>query len=1664
MSSTRSALRLAPGCRPDNVPFATHRRGVAVLLVALLLLETPLDVFAQPQAAGGSDAELADVARAQAQRSFPEEPTHDWPTHKLPDGSISVRSPDGNRGVIARPREDGRPEIEIRARRDRFVDIRRFAKGVWLEFSLTGLSGPVIPTGTPLEPATGASNSGGTPVAAPLSTTPARATPAAPAAPPAAAAGAPATPAPAAVQVIPAGAKPLPSNVARAGNAALTRALRTFDASLTGPRVDEEGRPLAQPIVDGLELTHLINIQLLNQGAAKLDAIRALTPAQKLAVLDAMRPVAGQAFDAFVTMNAAEVTARDLEGREKSIYDSKMAEAAKLDATNPARAAQLRDEAGRSPWGVYLYRRQEFFSILQQQPLLGLVYDTYLPLDEQYLFRKLSLLRNTGDAAYNSARLEAFDVALANTAGEMRGMAADAAAITDFSKMLQYATPRFAPVRAQVAGMAGGGLTLFSDLMFPLADVGEAWRYDSLITTTTYDILLNVASTLVVIIPFWGGLFSAGLQFIQIIREGNQYRIAYLDAEQSKASASVFGQSRVISDQDRAAAERGEFVLAAVSGSFDVAVSGSVVPRRASDSPATGAPATGSAPPQLPPPDAPPPVIPAPSRDAPPPPPVARSTPDTPRPPPAEPPPPPPPDAPPPPPQKPYVWTIEPTASKTFAPGTPADEMNINQLVPKETQQAYTAAFQQQSREELAALLRAEQQAARQAGVPADEIDRLSFGITPDDLAGLSQETVAPQVAAVLERLEEARIRALGGNTLEPADLPSIAPEARSMLWRMNPLTQEFIELSGLFTRATRGTLTFSDFQLLARRVAANPNYFDHLTIRGFKFEGTDGYFRPLLNQTSAQTLKEAFENGVRAGRLSPPPPPSDAPRLPPPPPDAPPPPPPPPAPNPPPDAPPPPGKPGLPPPPTPPGVRPPPSPPADAPPPPVVPGSPAPSTGAATGSPTVAPPSPPPPIDQVYRGVLDASIVRARFNGVPEATIQAMVRPLDFTRASQWPAWGITAHKLDTLTRLEQVRRLGQVALNAGLALGETARLVALNAAEAAKVVALVSTPVVDSSRTSRLADLDSRIAKNEVQLKQLWQRAFDQSLSGEERAAARRDYYALADDQLRTQVSADQLRLNQLWEDANSFKNDLTPTERSDAKAEYYKLLDQQNNRRRQWSLIRVMRDTERADANRSAAAAGPSPTAEPTPEGPPRAEPPRTEPPRTEPRRAEPANETKPAPATTPSPANAPETAPAAEPPASPATAPAPSPSSTRSAPASPSPVSVAPGSSKNDPTLRYDSPTYDGYGWRQSDDRTWTLNVGMRFDSRTGNAPGRTAKVEADDDLLAGLFLIAGGLLSEEQRIELFRRDPALKAKLDAAFENFATAMQVALVGSGRADDGPQHQVTLTWTDDQPSVMAASEPQLPSLPWGRGGLWALLRGALGMTGAVGPYASRASGPWERWIGPAELSQSPAARQGQAERPSVKLFFTSLGRSSGESVRMTVVNDGSAPVRIALGAMALEPIQKLTERDVQRELQRFAGRNQVTVNVEAYCLNFRKPPPAAGMVMRLAGASQQAQVAPLARIGEAARRLFQRGALNRESDPRRYVQNLLQWVIWTREQRFDEPGFRRAFVEHAQKNIAGAGRKWTRELEQAITALTPQRWADIQAILREAETIQR
>jgi hypothetical protein len=221
-------------------------------------------------------------------------------------------------------------------------------------------------------------------------------------------------------------------------------------------------------------------------------------------------------------------------------------------------------------------------------------------------------------------------------------------------------------------------------------------------------------------------------------------------------------------------------------------------------------------------------------------------------------------------------------------------------------------------------------------------------------------------------------------------------------------------------------------------------------------------------------------------------------------------------------------------------------------------------------------------------------------------------------------------------------------------------------------------------------------------------------------------------------------------------------------------------------------------------------------------------------------------------------------------------------------------------------------------------------------------------------------------------------------------------------------------------------------------------------------VGPDGRR-----EYWIDPEQSSGTPRQAATDLPRPSMKVFIRSLGRSTGDNAQQAIlINDGNVPVRVLEGeVVATEPLEGVSEQSLAKEMERYAGRPRVTMNLTSYCLNFEKAAPSKGRVYRVAPRAAQRQLDPVRRILDASGRVRDAGRLNPDGDADLYHHSIRQWAIWTVEQRFDERRFAEALLEHTRKNVVGAGRRWTKEFESAARTIIPNRWRDVQQVLAEA-----
>ncbi len=298
-----------------------------------------------------------------------------------------------------------------------------------------------------------------------------------------------------------------------------------------------------------------------------------------------------------------------------------------------------------------------------------------------------------------------------------------------------------------------------------------------------------------------------------------------------------------------------------------------------------------------------------------------------------------------------------------------------------------------------------------------------------------------------------------------------------------------------------------------------------------------------------------------------------------------------------------------------------------------------------------------------------------------------------------------------------------------------------------------------------------------------------------------------------------------------------------------------------------------------------------------------------------------------------------------------------------------------------------------------------------------------------------------------------RNPSWRDNISIEARVDLNGLTTPVVTDAKPDPRKQRK-TAIFSETQ-TVVTSNDPDRITLPWLRHlpGLSAPPALAARGFGRLMPRSFNASRLDSLVVPPAQGGGSAA------NAPGVKLFFVDTGRSSGASVKMTVVNEGAKPITIVGGAFVLEPVQGLSERDVAREIARLKSRKSVSVTIDAYCLNMRKPAPDAGMVMRLVAKPEPAVLTPVQKIASAARVLYDARQIQPDSDPLQYRHALLQWAIWTQEQQFIEQTFTQAFIDHSRENLESAGQRWTPALEGTLRKLAPGRWRNIQRVFRLA-----
>jgi hypothetical protein len=190
--------------------------------------------------------------------------------------------------------------------------------------------------------------------------------------------------------------------------------------------------------------------------------------------------------------------------------------------------------------------------------------------------------------------------------------------------------------------------------------------------------------------------------------------------------------------------------------------------------------------------------------------------------------------------------------------------------------------------------------------------------------------------------------------------------------------------------------------------------------------------------------------------------------------------------------------------------------------------------------------------------------------------------------------------------------------------------------------------------------------------------------------------------------------------------------------------------------------------------------------------------------------------------------------------------------------------------------------------------------------------------------------------------------------------------------------------------------------------------------------------------------------------AEGGPVEISLVATGESTGHVFTMQA-SGGQGPTMklFAPDGLVVQAIRHGAARAVADRTRSALHTGTIT----GFCLDFAKPPPPAGTLYRVAPPEVQAALRPLRHVASAAQKLFDGNLLHPDSTPASYLNFVKQWSIWTAREHWDLKTFGDAFIERTKKNFAELKRPWSPNVEQILRRAVPNRWRDIEAVLKEA-----
>jgi hypothetical protein len=224
--------------------------------------------------------------------------------------------------------------------------------------------------------------------------------------------------------------------------------------------------------------------------------------------------------------------------------------------------------------------------------------------------------------------------------------------------------------------------------------------------------------------------------------------------------------------------------------------------------------------------------------------------------------------------------------------------------------------------------------------------------------------------------------------------------------------------------------------------------------------------------------------------------------------------------------------------------------------------------------------------------------------------------------------------------------------------------------------------------------------------------------------------------------------------------------------------------------------------------------------------------------------------------------------------------------------------------------------------------------------------------------------------------------------------------------------------------------------------------------------------ARGPWElatlNAAPPFGLESGTAAWMAAPlpdQLPQVNYRLVANGNSSGKAFELQVQDPSGQFKRVVLpDGVVLEPAAM---KDPEVKAASETGK-LLRQEITAFCLEFAKLPPEVGMLYKIADAEKQRKYRPAHYALDAGYEMGLNGEFNPDMDAKAYIDFTRQNAAWAIQGDWDEQQFTQHWIERTQKNAQAMHIAWSKPMEDALRAAAPNRWRDIDKVVKKARSM--